>query len=140
MKKMLKCTFIILLLVLVPTLILWGKGVKEEEVVSETKEEGTKGTFVFLSAENLLGFWDTANMTNLAYARLELALFDSLVVFDDEVNILPRLATSWKRIDDTTFEFTLRKGVKFHEGQSFGAADVKATLEYYTKPKQIGNH
>ncbi len=43
--------------------------------------------------------------------------------------IQPGLATSWKIVNDTTWEFTLRQGVKFHDGSPFTAEDVRATLE-----------
>ena len=36
----------------------------------------------------------------------------------------PALATSWKQLNDTTIEFTLRQGVSFHNGQPFDADDV----------------
>jgi peptide/nickel transport system substrate-binding protein len=36
----------------------------------------------------------------------------------------PRLATSWKQIDPTTWQFFLRKGVKFHDGTNFNAEAV----------------
>ena len=39
------------------------------------------------------------------------------------------LATSWRPIDDLTWEFELRDGVSFHDGQQFTAEDVKASLE-----------
>src|SRR6058998_3920925 len=42
----------------------------------------------------------------------------------------PMLATGWKIVNDTTWEFTLRKGVKFHNGEPFDAQSVKATMEY----------
>src|SRR5262245_9348328 len=41
----------------------------------------------------------------------------------------PSLATSWKAVDDTTWEVKLRRNVKFHDGTPFGAKDVKATFE-----------
>src|SRR5512145_2728078 len=42
----------------------------------------------------------------------------------------PMLATSWKVVNDTTWEFALRQGVKFHNGEPFTAASVKATMDY----------
>ena len=36
----------------------------------------------------------------------------------------PGLATEWKRIDDKTVEFKLRRGVKFHNGDELTAEDV----------------
>ena len=41
----------------------------------------------------------------------------------------PGLAESWKPIDDLEWEFKLRKGVKFHNGQDFTAEDVIATFK-----------
>jgi peptide/nickel transport system substrate-binding protein len=47
----------------------------------------------------------------------------------------PRLAEKWERIDDLTMRFYLRKGVKFHSGNSFTAKDVKFTFErFYASP------
>ena len=37
---------------------------------------------------------------------------------------VPGLATAWRRIDDTTVEFTIREGVKFHNGDTLTAEDV----------------
>ncbi len=44
------------------------------------------------------------------------------------------LAESFKIVDDTTFEFVLRQGVKFHNGADFSAKDVIYTVEYLTRP------
>ena len=56
-------------------------------------------------------------------------LYDSLVMRDDNGGIQPGLATSWEAIDDTTWEFTLREGVKFHNGEDFTAEDVKFSID-----------
>lgn len=55
-------------------------------------------------------------------------LFDRLVRQDAQMKPIPALAISWKTIDPTTWEFKLRKGVKFHDGSEFTAEDVVATL------------
>ena len=58
-----------------------------------------------------------------------LHIFDRLVIPDNNVQPTPGLATSWKTVDDTTWEFKLRKGVKFHDGTPFTADDVLFTFE-----------
>ena len=56
-------------------------------------------------------------------------IFDTLVWAGDDLKPLPRLAESWKLLNDTTWEFKLRKGVKFHDGSDFTAEDVKFSVE-----------
>jgi len=43
--------------------------------------------------------------------------------------IKPGLAESWRAVDETTWEFRLRKGVRFHDGSIFTAADVVFSLD-----------
>ena len=55
-------------------------------------------------------------------------LFDRLVQQDPRQRVIPGLATEWRAIDATTWEFMLRPGVRFHDGQPFGPEDVLASL------------
>lgn len=59
--------------------------------------------------------------TNAAYAR---HVFGKLLDRDENARIRADLAVSWENIDDLTWEFKLREGVKFHDGSNFDAEDV----------------
>ena len=56
-------------------------------------------------------------------------IFDTLVMKDARGRLSPGLAESWRTVDDITWEFRLRKGVKFHDGSEFTAADVVFSLD-----------
>jgi len=62
------------------------------------------------------------------------AFADSLVNYDDEYNFVPGLALSWTTVDDLTWEFKLREGVKFHNGEPFTAEAVKHSFERLVDP------
>lgn len=61
--------------------------------------------------------------------QLGFQIFDRLANPDERQNFEPGLAVSWQPIDDTTWEFKLREGVKFHDGSDFTADDVICTFE-----------
>jgi peptide/nickel transport system substrate-binding protein len=70
-------------------------------------------------------------------------MYDSLLHKNPKLGYEPSLATEWRPVDDNTWEFKLRKGVRFHNGDAFSAADVKFTfdrvLDPGTKSPQYGN-
>ena len=56
--------------------------------------------------------------------------WDMLAYRDPETfKNVPALATGWTQVDPLTLEFTLRDGVKFHNGDAFGADDVVYTIQ-----------
>ncbi len=74
---------------------------------------------------------------------MNINMYDSLLHKNTKLEYEPSLATAWKTLDDTTWEFTLRQGVKFHNGDPFSAEDVKFSFERVldpaTKSPQYGN-
>ena len=110
--------------------------VEKEVVVTATPApepsapEGPSGSVRFLIAENFWADWDTYQHTDQSQGRLKGQIFDYLVDFPDPAAPpVPMLATEWTQIDDNTWEFKLREGVTFHDGSTFDAEDVKASIE-----------
>jgi len=50
----------------------------------------------------------------------------------------PDLATAWRWVDERTLDLTLREGVRFHNGEPFGADDVVYTLTFVADPNNKG--
>ena len=61
-------------------------------------------------------------------------MFDSLLHRSAKLEFEPSLATSWKALNDTTWEFKLRRGVKFHDGSTMTAEDVKYSFDRVLEP------
>lgn len=72
-----------------------------------------------------------ASQPNLTVAR---HVFESLTDVDAQTRLIPGLAESWRAIDATTWEFKLRRGVKFHDGSEFTAVDAAFSI---TRPLSI---
>ena len=60
-------------------------------------------------------------------------IYDALVAFDAEMQIVPALAINWENYDEQTWRFYLRSGVKFHDGRKLTSRDVKYSLERASK-------
>ena len=63
---------------------------------------------------------------------------DDLLYRDPDTNeYKPLLAKSYKWLDNTTMEFELRQGIKFHNGEKFDADDVVYTINFMTTDDKV---
>src|SRR5690606_24875602 len=69
--------------------------------------------------------------SNLAFLN---HIYEGLIRYGPNFEIEPALATEWKLIDNKYWRFTLRKGVKFHNGADFTADDVVASMNRVSDP------
>jgi peptide/nickel transport system substrate-binding protein len=51
-------------------------------------------------------------------------VYEYLIGYDSNLDLVPQLATAWRLLDPTTWEFQLRPNVRFHDGTPFTAGDV----------------
>lgn len=65
-----------------------------------------------------------------------LHIFSGLVGLDDELRVVPDIASKWDvSSDGRTYTFTLRPDVKFHDGKPVRASDFKYSLERAGDPR-----
>ena len=77
----------------------------------------------------------TMNLSSLR-SQVGVSIFDSLVDRDGEGKIVGALAESWRLLDDRTWQFRLRRGVVFHNGEPFNAEAVRSTFLRVLNPEQ----
>ena len=74
---------------------------------------------------------DVANAYNANSRTVMGNVYEGLVGRDGKTNeFVPELATAWKQIDETTWQFTLREGVSFHDGSPLTAAGAAEALSH----------
>ncbi|HEY5086835.1 MAG TPA: ABC transporter substrate-binding protein, partial [Gemmatimonadaceae bacterium] len=82
---------------------------------------------------------DPALSTDVPTGRAVSYVFDGLTRFTPKAQVVPDLATSWELASDgVTYTFHLRHGVKFHDGTSFSAADIRHSWERVLDPATRG--
>ncbi len=93
------------------------------------QKPAAKKTLTVAYTTDLEGFNPFSHSTSTVYARW-MHVSDPLVYYDEDKGAwVPHLAESWSNPDPTTWEFKLRKGVKFHDGSELIADDVIYTYE-----------
>ncbi|MFD2706398.1 glutathione ABC transporter substrate-binding protein [Salibacterium lacus] len=72
---------------------------------------------------------DPQGSNDVPSSNVQTNIFETLVTQDENMEIQPNLATEWEQTSGTSWEFTLREGVTFHDGTEFNAEAVKATFD-----------
>jgi peptide/nickel transport system substrate-binding protein len=81
--------------------------------------------------------FDPSQSNNTTTHNVTINVFDTLVrLSDDGRDFVGELAESWKLVDPTTWQFKLRRGVKFHNGEELNAAAVKFTFDSTMDPER----
>lgn len=112
MKKLLT-----ILVALIMIASLFGCGSKPDAA------DETKDTLIIAQGADPTSL-DPYGTTDTPAIRVAECIFETLVTLDDDGNVAPCLAETWDIVDDTTYIFHLRQGVKFHNGEELKASDV----------------
>ena len=86
-------------------------------------------TFKWTSASDI-PTWDIHSQNNALGSGVHASVYESLVYYNAKTfKPEPVLATSWKLLTPTQMRFTLRTGVKFHDGSTFSADDAVYSIQ-----------
>lgn len=125
MKK--RLTARILALCMIMTLVACGSKDTDEQDPSTTKSLSAKSDLV-VAIDREPQALDPTGSNHSITCTIVSQMYETLLEFDEKMNIVPCLAESYEEVDDTTLVFRLRKGVKFHNGEEMKASDVIFSL------------
>jgi len=96
------------------------------------------GSIVVGTTDDIVSF-DAFSLLFVSYP-MQNQCYDSLIMYDPVLNIIPRLATSWDVNDEgTQLTLQLREGVLWHNGREFVADDVVQNFERALEPENGSN-
>jgi peptide/nickel transport system substrate-binding protein len=105
----------------------------EVEVITSEGPAGPEGELILVQgvdAESL----DPYVTTSGASKSMMWAMYDKLIERAPDMTMIPWLAESWSALDDTTWEFKLREGVTFHNGENFSGDHVRDSIARFKDP------
>ncbi|MFD0679478.1 MULTISPECIES: ABC transporter substrate-binding protein [unclassified Paenibacillus] len=114
-----------------------GGAGKENAANNSKSAEGTGEKVLTVANATDIESFDVQNNNNTQSEAVLVNMFDYLLKNDSSQKKVPALATSWEQVNDTTWRFKLRQGVKFHNGDPFTAADVKFSFERLAKDGKL---
>jgi peptide/nickel transport system substrate-binding protein len=90
--------------------------------------QARRGEIIAGLSERMLTL-DPANHYSISATSVLRHVYDPLLDVTNDDKFVPALAESWRPVNNTTWRFTLRKGVSFHDGTPFNADSVVFTLK-----------
>ncbi|MBE7056773.1 MAG: ABC transporter substrate-binding protein [Ruminococcaceae bacterium] len=91
--------------------------------------DSDKPTVLTLGLEQDIDNFDPfTNQQNPFVRIINFNCYETLFHYNEDMELVMDLATEYKKVDDTTYTFKLREGVKFHNGEAFTADDVIYTI------------
>ena len=90
---------------------------------------GAKDSIVIATANETPSLSPTEHNA-VAGSYMNLLTYNTLFKSDMEMNPVPDLVEDYQNVSESEWEFTIKTGVKFHDGSEMTVEDVKASLEW----------
>ncbi len=82
------------------------------------------------ASQGEISTWDIHSQNNALQNGIHAYVYESLVYYNSKTfEVEPMLATAWREVSPTQVRFTLRQGVKFHDGSAFTADDAVYSIQ-----------
>jgi len=116
-------------LLLIILLVVPGLGCRRSD-------DGRLPGYLYLRLNNNPTTLDPALITDVQGGGISAKLFNGLIRFNENLDLMPDIAHSWKLSDDhMTYMFRLRRDVRFSNGRRVTAQDFKYSFERVLTPK-----
>lgn len=110
-------------------------GCSNSSEVAADAQDSDGGTLTIAQISPVISL-DPAMYRNRVTQTVVRNVFEALVNQDESLAPVPELATGWEEVNDTTWRFTLREDVTFHNGEPFTAEAVKYSIDRVIDPAQ----
>ena len=107
----------------------------ETNTDSGTTEEAAAGGDLIIAELSDASSLDPHGSNDVPSSNIQSNLYETLVNRDANGELVPGLAESWTQVDELTWEFKLKTGVTFHDGEAFNAEAVKASFDRLLDPE-----
>lgn len=101
----------------------------EEEAAGDEAAESEKTGDLTIGTMAEMVTTDPHGSNDSASRQVRANIYETLVFQDVDMSLSPGLATEYEQVDETTWNFKLREGTTFHNGEEFTAEDVVATFD-----------
>jgi peptide/nickel transport system substrate-binding protein len=101
--------------------------------------QATRKNELVVAQSGDVSHFDPHMSTHVFEITVTFNLYDNLISRHDDGKLHPGLATEWKLLNPTTWQFKLRPGVTFHDGDPLTSADVKFSIERTYDPNVKGS-
>lgn len=110
-----------------------------EKMAEEGEQISTSKTTLTVAIDREPVSMDPTGSNHSITCTIVSQMFETLLKFNENMEVVPGLAESYEQVDELTYKFNLRKGVKFHDGEEMKASDVVFSIKRAAeKPISVG--
>ncbi|WDV46285.1 ABC transporter substrate-binding protein [Clostridiaceae bacterium M8S5] len=128
MKK--KLSILLVCVLILNILVIGCKGTKTTNS-GEIKDKEANKDKIVLAVGSVEDTFDPPYLRSKAHNIAATHVYDSLISLDEDGKLIPAIAESWSNVDGDTWEFVIKKGVKFHNGDDLKLSDIVFTFNRY---------